>query len=606
MGRYVLVMLLAAVLFCGTSAYAEWRVDFESKTVNPDDVGVTVDVTAYWDIPLTGLAVPIVVRQTSGGAFWTGALPYDTGGNGLSKPFLYNVSWGWFPFPFSTILEEFRPGVPTGVCATEGDVGYDGVPPDHFLINAFGTMSVPAQPTGWDFMTFTFDVNGSPGTFEFDTACYSNSMFRIMMVDDAFPPGEHGLEAAFNKGVITISGAPENTPPEITCPPGGTYDIGQLVDLSISATDDGEPDPPAWLTMTAENVPGFLSFTDYGGGSASLIGTPDCVDPGQYTIRFIAHDSELADTCEIVITINEDNEKPMITCPGDVQIDCTASTDPTNTGTATASDNCDPSPTVTFSDDVAGGCLHDYVITRTWRATDASGNFDECMQMITVVDNEDPIITCPNDIAIGPGDPTDPSFTGQATAIDNCDPSPVVDYSDVIEANVIIRTWTATDDCGNEDICIQAITIVAMAIVLVAADNAEQGEALTVHITGEYTCFGQGTVTTVQLTQGATTIHGTGIIVTSSTELDVDFAIPGDAPLGPYDVTVTEVGGCGAVTLVHGFRVNPPACACDCGLPGDVNCDDAVDPLDVSYLVLKVYLELDALCDPCDPEGGGN
>jgi len=32
---------------------------------------------------------------------------------------------------------------------------------------------------------------------------------------------------------------------------------------------------------------------------------------------------------------------------------------------------------------------------------------------------------------------------------------------------------------------------------------------------------------------------------------------------------------------------------------GDVNCDDSADPLDVSYLVNKVYLGQDALCDRC-------
>ncbi len=32
---------------------------------------------------------------------------------------------------------------------------------------------------------------------------------------------------------------------------------------------------------------------------------------------------------------------------------------------------------------------------------------------------------------------------------------------------------------------------------------------------------------------------------------------------------------------------------------GDVNCDDSTDPLDVSYLVNKVYLSQDALCERC-------
>jgi hypothetical protein len=54
---------------------------------------------------------------------------------------------------------------------------------------------------------------------------------------------------------------------------------------------------------------------------------------------------------------------------------------------------------------------------------------------------------------------------GKATATDNCDPAPVVDYSDVItsgtcpESYTITRTWTATDDCGNSVECVQTITV---------------------------------------------------------------------------------------------------------------------------------------------------
>jgi hypothetical protein len=42
----------------------------------------------------------------------------------------------------------------------------------------------------------------------------------------------------------------------------------------------------------------------------------------------------------------------------------------------------------------------------------------------------------------------------------------------------------------------------------------------------------------------------------------------------------------------------PVTAVCDCGIPGDVTCDDAATPLDVSYLVNYVYLSRDALCPP--------
>ena len=68
----------------------------------------------------------------------------------------------------------------------------------------------------------------------------------------------------------------------------------------------------------------------------------------------------------------EDTEDPEITCPPDIGVDCTASTLPADTGTATADDNCGAE--VDYDDEVCpGNCLSNYVIKRTWTATDACG-----------------------------------------------------------------------------------------------------------------------------------------------------------------------------------------------------------------------------------------
>lgn len=154
---------------------------------------------------------------------------------------------------------------------------------------------------------------------------------------------------------------------------------------------------------------------------------------------------------------------PEISCPGDVTIECDESSDPSNTGTATASDDCDSAVKVTRVDSSAGTCPT--VITRVWTATDSGGQSSSCTQTITVVDTTVPDLTIPADLTMECDESTDPSNTGQASASDNCDSSPELTFRDVTadgscpQESVIGRIWTATDDCGNSTSGEQLITV---------------------------------------------------------------------------------------------------------------------------------------------------
>ena len=160
-------------------------------------------------------------------------------------------------------------------------------------------------------------------------------------------------------------------------------------------------------------------------------------------------------------------DPPVITVPPAVTIECDESTDPNvnlTLGVATATDVCDPNPTISFSDASAGTCPT--IITRTWTATDATGNSASGTQMITVQDTNGPMVTAPANVTIECTDSTDPSNTGTPTVVDNCDPAPTVSFSDVVSAgscpqgSVITRTWNAVDSCGNPGSAIQTITVV--------------------------------------------------------------------------------------------------------------------------------------------------
>ena len=58
---------------------------------------------------------------------------------------------------------------------------------------------------------------------------------------------------------------------------------------------------------------------------------------------------------------------------------------PSQTGYATAKDNCDANPTVTYTDSVTpGACTGTYIISRTWKAVDSCGNAATCTQTISI------------------------------------------------------------------------------------------------------------------------------------------------------------------------------------------------------------------------------
>ena len=84
---------------------------------------------------------------------------------------------------------------------------------------------------------------------------------------------------------------------------------------------------------------------------------------------------------------------PTVTVPADITINCHESSDPSNTGEATATDDLDPDPDVTYADVItAGACPQSYTITRTWTATNDCGTSTSDDQTITVQDVAAPTI----------------------------------------------------------------------------------------------------------------------------------------------------------------------------------------------------------------------
>jgi hypothetical protein len=225
-------------------------------------------------------------------------------------------------------------------------------------------------------------------------------------------------------------------------------------DITVSCEESTDPSNTGFATATDNCTdPQTVSYSD--------TETPgNCPQEKIITRTWTAVDDCVNITeCTQIITVI-DEIAPVITCPADIAISCEQASDPEITGYATATDNCDPAPVVTYSDaPIPGARPYLFEISRIWTATDECGNSAECTQLITAVDTTPPVITCPADLQLDCDDPTDPGNTGTATAVDNCDPSPTVIYSDNQVDNVITRTWTATDADGNSSQCQQIIEV---------------------------------------------------------------------------------------------------------------------------------------------------
>jgi hypothetical protein len=250
----------------------------------------------------------------------------------------------------------------------------------------------------------------------------------------------------------SIGGSPASI--TITCPPAASVEC------------PGDTSPASTGQPTTSGGCGTVTTT-----YADVV-TPGCIAGGgaggthRIARTFTATDGTTSASCTQTITV-VDTTPPVLTPPSDRTVECTESTAPSNTGSASAMDSCDDTPAVSYTDrDAAGDCPQEYVITRTWRAEDACGNVTTRDQVITVVDTTPPVLTLPADRTVECTESTAPSNTGSASALDNCDETPAVSYTDRDAAgdcpqeHVITRTWRSEDACGNVTIGDQVITVV--------------------------------------------------------------------------------------------------------------------------------------------------
>lgn len=246
----------------------------------------------------------------------------------------------------------------------------------------------------------------------------------------------------------------ESVAPEINCP----------ADIDVD-NDPGECG--AVVTYTApegtDDCPGAVTSLTAGlaSGEQFPVGTTTVT----YTVTDLSQNET---SCSFTVTVN-DTEAPEFDCSEPITLN-------TNEGVCgtealfdipTATDNCDDPLTPV---QVSGPAPGDFIAVGTAEAifevTDAAGNTAQCIVPIEVIDNEDPFITCPDDIVIdvASGDCDATVIYDTPTATDNCAIADVVLTSGLASssefpAGETTVTYTATDVNGNTAECSFTVTV---------------------------------------------------------------------------------------------------------------------------------------------------
>ena len=191
-------------------------------------------------------------------------------------------------------------------------------------------------------------------------------------------------------------------------------------------------------------------------------------------------------TCMQTVTVN-DTELPTLTCPTNRVVNtdmgqCFATG--VNLGVPSATnDNCGIL-TVTNN---APTQYPRGVATVNWTAVDASGNFQTCVQTVTVTDNQTPLLTCP--AAITTNVPSGWSgitnlALGTPVISDNCGGASTATHAPaILPVGTNVVRWTVTDASGNASFCQQTVVVLGCAGLL----NAPS-------LVGQSVCQGQSVV----------------------------------------------------------------------------------------------------------------
>jgi gliding motility-associated-like protein len=246
----------------------------------------------------------------------------------------------------------------------------------------------------------------------------------------------------------------DQTPPSITCP--GTQNLP--VDNNCSAT----------LT----DYTGLVTISDNCNSVSQLMLTQSpangtVISSNTSIIMTVSDELGNSNTCSFTAVII-DSEDPVIICPSSFDVAINSSCQylvPDLSGEITGTDNCSSIGNMVFTQNPVAGSTDGGLTPVILTLTDQQGNSATCLTMLTPIDTEAPVLTCPSPAPVNNGASCDYTlgyFGSTALILDNCSDYTLVQtpaIGTILQPGNHIIQLEVTDAGGNTDQCSFNLTV---------------------------------------------------------------------------------------------------------------------------------------------------
>lgn len=380
---------------------------------------------------------------------------------------------------------------------------------------------------------------------------------------------------------VTVHESPA-TPPTITAP--GPVQLLTGAGATLCGVLVSNLDATLGTATASDNCPGVTV-------ARSGVPAGNVFPVGNTTVTYTATDASgnTASANQIVTVV--DNTAPVVTAPGPVTLftgpgaticGVTVSDLNATLGTGSATDNCPGVGAVSRSGVPAGNVFPKGQTTLTYSATDAHGNSSSATQVVTVVDNTPPLITCAANMIVdfdaGVGGAVVTYSTPAGS--DNCPGATTTQIAGLASGSTFplgttTNTFRVTDASGLTAECSFKVTVALTSIVgLDSATINGSGLVDSYDSTGGYPAT-KGSLANI-LTNGTLTVGGSGKVFGNVRSTRVGVVLTGTAQVTGNATAGTTVSK--AASAIIGGTITNNALAPVMALPAVPACGPPYSP----------------------------